>query len=90
VLTLGTGTGSNVSWRGNNLLASHSYAVIGESSSVVMQISLYKRWGVLDVTEEDAMRTFAVLDTWINQDHENQSREASSKQPTLHIFFNNE
>ncbi|KAF9462395.1 hypothetical protein BDZ94DRAFT_1261255 [Collybia nuda] len=58
VLTLGTGKNPNISWRGNNLLASHSYAVI-------------------NITEENALRTFAVLDTWVNPDHKNQSREAS-------------
>lgn len=36
MLTLGTGTNSNISWRGNNLLASHSYAVIGESSNLIL------------------------------------------------------
>lgn len=30
MLTLGTGTSSNIQWQGNDLLPSHSYAVIGE------------------------------------------------------------
>lgn len=36
VLTLGTGTNSNISWRGNNLLASHSYAIIGQFSILIL------------------------------------------------------
>lgn len=68
MLTLGTGFDPEISWRGVNLLPSHSYAVIGDIQALFVSAS-----GVhilLDVKEDASSRGFTVLDSWIHTSDE--------------------
>jgi len=78
VVTLGTGTHSNVVWDDVEILPSHSYPVIG-SSLVFIVCNLCPHASLPDVDDSDGIGILTILDTWVNPGQEKQSKEQSSK-----------
>jgi calpain-7 len=76
VVTLGTGTRSNVVWEGIEVLPSHSYAVIGSSFHLTASRDSHTH-ALIDVDESEGTRTLTVLDTWVKPGQERQSKQSS-------------
>ena len=75
-MTLGTGARSNIIWEGIEVLASHSYAVTG-SSCCPTALGIYIYTSLLDVDENEDIRTLSVLDTWVKPGQQSQTKQPS-------------